>query len=133
MGFDLAQNNLADKAEVGYEFEVTLPDGSGTGAFIKVRGAESKQVKAYQRKKFAEYQQKMKIATRKGKEDEITIEEAEEMAVETAVGRVISWRNIDENGQPLPFSKENATRILGEHAWIREQVMEASNEITNFL
>lgn len=134
MGFDLAKNNLSDKAEVGYEFEVLLPGTEkATGAFITVRGAESKTVKGYQRRKFKEYQARMKVAQRKGKaDDDISIEEAEEMTVETAVGRVIGWRGFDENGKELAFTAENATRVLSEHTWIREQVMEASNDITNF-
>lgn len=134
MAFDLVKNNLSTIAEAGYEFEVTLPgSGEGTGAFVTVRGSESKTVKAYQRKKFAEYQMKQKAARKRGRdEDDLSLEEAEELAVEAAVGRIIQWKGFEESGKEVLFSQENATRILTEHSWIREQVMEASNDLLNF-
>lgn len=134
MAFDLVKNNLSTIAEAGYEFEITLPgSGEGTGAFVTVRGSESKTVKAYQRKKFAEYQMRQKTARKRGRdEDDLSLEEAEELAVEAAVGRIIQWKGLEESGKEVLFSPENATRILTEHSWIREQVMEASNDLLNF-
>ena len=134
MGFDLKANDLAAKAESGYEFELKVPGTfEDTGAFIKVRGEQSKTVKAFTRKKFEEYQRKVAAEKRRGKvNDDISLDEAEELAVESAVVRIISWKGIEEDGKDVPFTKENAERILTEHSWIREQVMEASNELTNF-
>jgi hypothetical protein len=134
MGFDLAKNNLSDAAEVGYEFEVRLPGtGEPIGAFIKIRGEESKIVKAFGRKKYNEWQVRVQQAKRRGKEpDEYTLEEAEEMAIESAITRVISWRGFDDNGKPFEFSKENAEKMFKEHGWIREQVMEESAQLLNF-
>jgi hypothetical protein len=134
MSLDLTKTNLADAADAGYEFEIKLPGtGEGTGAFITVRGEMSKTVKAYARQKFREFQLREQQAKRRGKTvDDLTLEEAEEMAVESAVVRVISWRGITENTKEVPFTKENAERIFTEHSWIREQVMEESNQILNF-
>lgn len=134
MSLDLAKTNLADAADAGYEFEIKLPgSGEGTGAFVTVRGEMSKTVKAYARQKFREFQLREQQAKRRGKTvDDLTLEEAEEMAVESAVVRVIGWRGITENGKEVAFSKENAERIFTEHSWIREQVMEESNQILNF-
>lgn len=134
MSLDLAKTNLADAADAGYEFEIKLPGtNEATGAFITVRGEMSKTVKAYARQKFREFQLKEQQAKRRGKQtEEMTLEEAEEMAVESAVVRVISWRGITENGKEVAFSKENAERIFTEHSWIREQVMEESNQLLNF-
>ena len=134
MSLDLAKTNLADAADAGYEFEIKLPgSGEGTGAFITVRGEMSKTVKAYARQKFREFQLREQQAKRRGKTvDDLTLEEAEEMAVESAVVRVIGWRGITENGKEVAFSKENAERIFTEHSWIREQVMEESIQILNF-
>lgn len=134
MSLDLAKTNLAEAADAGYEFEIKLPgSGEGTGAFITVRGEMSKTVKAYARQKFREFQLREQQAKRRGKQsDELTLEEAEEMAVEAAVIRVISWRGITENGKEVTFSKETAEKIFTEHSWIREQVMEESNQLLNF-
>lgn len=135
MGFDLVKNNLSDKAEVGYEFELLIPEvKEKTGAFITVRGTQSPKVKSYARKKFAEFQQKEQVAKRKGKEVEpINLDEAEDMAIEAALVRTISWRGFEEDGKELPFSEENAKRIFREHSWIREQVLEESDLLANFI
>lgn len=131
--FDLSKNNFAETAEAGYEFQLRLPTGDLTDAYITVRGDNSKTVKAFNRRKFTEMRQKQQIAKRRGRdEEEFTIEEGEDLAVESAIVRIITWKNIAEKGVEIPFTKENADRILREHPWIREQVMEESSLITNF-
>ena len=55
-----------------------------------------------------------------------------ELAVEAAVIRVIDWRGLSEGGKELPFSKENAERILAKHEWIREQIQEEAGQVVNF-
>jgi hypothetical protein len=130
---DLKVQNLTEISEAGYEFELTLPgSGERTGAFVKVRGEQSKTARAYARKKYAEYRQREQVAKRKGREDEMSLEDAEDMAVETAVIRIISWRGVGEDGKEVPFTKDNAERILKENSWIREQVLENSNDLLNF-
>jgi len=135
MGLDLAKVNFSEKAEVGYEFELRMPStDEPLGAFIKVRGADSPKVKAYGKKVFREMQVKDAQAKRKGREpDQITIEEAEDLAVESAVVRTIGWRGIEENGKEVKFSEENAARIYREYSFIRTQVMEESDQILNFI
>lgn len=133
MSFDLAKNNLSVAADVGFEFELKMPTGDSTGAFITVRGEESKTVKAFGRNKYKEFQQKQQQARRRGKEaDDLTLEEAEDMAIDTAVVRVMDWRGITDGGVEVAFTKEAAARIFKEHSWIREQVMEESSQILNF-
>ena len=130
--FDLTKNDFSVSAEAGHEFELMLPTGESSGAFITVRGEQSPAVKAYGRRKFNEYQQKQKIAKRKGTEDNIDLDEAEDMQVETAVVRIIGWKGIGEAGKAVEFTKENASRILKQHSWIREAIMEASSDLYNF-
>lgn len=134
MSFDLSKNNFAEVAEAGYEFELKLPGtGEGTGAFITVRGDQSKTVKAYARRKYSEFKLKEQQAKRRGKEvEDITLDEAEELAIESAVIRVIDWKGIAENGKDVPFTKENAERIFKEHSWIREAVTEEAGQLLNF-
>lgn len=134
MSFDLSKNNFAEAAEAGFEFELKLPGtGEGTGAFITVRGDQSKTVKAYARRKYAEFKLKEQQAKRRGKEaEDMTLDEAEELAIESAIVRIIDWKGISENGKDVPFTKENAERIFKEHAWIREAVSEESAQLLNF-
>lgn len=134
MGLNLTTKNYSEIAESGYEFELKLP-GSGaepSGAFVKVRGAQSKIAKAYGRKKLNE----LDVRRKKGKGD-ITFDEAEEFSIETAISRIIGWRGFEEGSGKgvveIAFTPENAERVLREHPWIQEQVMEESNNIDNFL
>lgn len=131
--FDLSKKNFSEAAEAGYTFELKLPTGEATGAFITVRGEQSKVVKQYGRKKFSEMQMKEQAARRRGKDAEtMTLEEAEELAIETAIVRLIGWKGISDAGKEVPFTKEAAAEILREHSWIREQIMQESNELLNF-
>ena len=130
---DLKVKNLSETSEAGYEFELLFPGSNErTGAFVKVRGAESKLARAYARKKYTEYRQKEVMAKRKGRDEEMSLEDAEDMAIETAITRIISWKGIAEDGVEVPFNKENAERVLREHSWIRTAVMEESEQLLNF-
>lgn len=136
MALDLSVSNVSAWSEAGYEFEVVIPGTyEGTGAFIKVRGVESKIAKTYLRKKFLEYQREELAKARsknKQKDDVKTIEQLEEENTELAITRIISWRGFMEDGKELPFTQENAYRVLAEHSWLRDLVLENSAEVSNF-
>lgn len=134
MTFDLKNHNYTEIAEAGYEFELKLPGtGEGTGAFITVRGDQSKTVKAFGRKKYSEFKLREQQAKRRGKEaEEMTLEEAEELSIESATVRIISWKNITEGGKEVAFTKENAERILKEYPFIKDQVLEEAGSLLNF-
>ena len=133
MALDLAKTNIAAEAESGYEFELLHPaTGEGTGGFVKVRGERSRTVQQHARKIVTEMQKREKVAKGKGKDADPTIAEWEDMAVDRAYVRIISWRGIQEDGVDLEFNRENAERILKDHTWIREAIMEASEELLNF-
>ena len=133
MALDLAITNIAAQSESGYEFELLHPaTGEGTGGFIKVRGGSSKIVQNHARKVVTEMQKREKVAKGKNKEVDYSLEELEDMSVERAVVRIISWHGISENGKEVPFTKENAERILKEHSWIKEEVFTNSDDLGNF-
>ena len=133
MAFDIVKTNLAEKAEAGYEFEVKLPDGSPTEFFVTVRGSQSPKVKAYSKKVFNQLQVKEQQAKRKNKETEFSLEEAEDMAVESAVVRLIGWRGLEEDGKEIKFNEDNARRIMRELDWVRAQVLEEADIAANFI
>ena len=112
--------------------ESVLDPACGTGGFLTVRGEKSKIVQQHARKIVTEMQKREKIAKGKGKDVDLNIEELEDLSVDRAVVRIISWRGISEDGEDIPFTKENAARILKEHSWIKEAVFENSDELLNF-
>ena len=131
--FDLSKNDVSKSAEAGYEFELTMPgSGESTGAFITVRGEQSPVVKQYAKKKYNEYQMQVQAAKRKGKEFELGLDEAEDLSIESATNRIISWRGIADDGVELQFSKEIANKVLRDHSWIREQILETSSNLFNY-
>lgn len=135
MSFDLKKNNLAKMADEGYEFELRLPElNEPVGAFLTVRGSNSDKVKAFGKRRFNEQQAKELQAKRKGREpDPMTIEEAEDVATESAVVRLISWRGLEEDGVEVPFSVEKAREVLKAHPWIREAIIQESDTLGNFM
>lgn len=135
MALDLIKTNLSEKAETGFEFELMLPSlNEGTGAFITVRGTNSPKVKAFSKRVFNQMQAKETSARRRGKDvDNMSLDEAEEMAIDSACIRVIGWRGISEGENEITFSEENARRIFKEHDWIRSAVLEESDNVANFI
>lgn len=133
MGFDIVKTNLAEKAEAGFEFEVKLPDGSPTDFFITVRGTQSPKVKAYSKKVFNQLQIKEQQAKRKGKENDFSLEDAEDMAVASAAVRIVSWRGLLEDGKVVEFNEDNASRIMRELDWVRSQVLDEADIAANFI
>lgn len=133
MSFDLVKQDFSKAAEQGYTFELKLPTGEPSGAKLTVLGDMSPTVKAYSRKKFSEYQQKQAIARRKNKDpDDMSLDEAEELSVESALVRLVGWDGITEEGKPVAFTKDKAAQVLTQHSWIREAIVQESADITNF-
>lgn len=132
MAFDIVKQDYSKSAEIGFEFELKLPTGAGSGAYLTVIGEQSPTVKQYAKRKFQEYQQRQQIAKRKGKDDDISLEEAEEMAIESSLVRLVDWRGFTEDGKEVKFSKDKAREILKQHSWIRDQINEESGDILNF-
>lgn len=131
--FDLSLNNPLEVAEAGYEFAVELPDGTKTDFKIKVRGSMSKVVRDFQRKTFEEYQIKERMAKKRKQEvEEESLAELEDRAVKNAIVRIISWSGLADGGKEVKFTKEAAEKILKEHYWIRTQVIDNSDDVSNF-
>jgi len=126
---ELTNYNLAEQAEAGFDLKLRHPVTDETlDGVITIRGDESKAVQRYNRQRFVEIQRRDK---NKNAAD-YTPAEYEDMNIENAIVRVISWKNIKKNGEDLPFTKENATEIFRDYPWIRAQVTEASADLLNF-
>ena len=132
ISFDIQKQDFSKSAELGYEFELKLPTGEGAGAFLTVIGDLSPTVKQYSRRKYQEFTQRQAIARRKGKEEELSLEDAEELAIEAALVRLINWRGFTEDGKEVKFSKEKAREVLAQHAWIRDQIVEEASDVGNY-
>ena len=133
MAFDIKKTNLAEIAEAGYEFEVKLPDGASTDFYITVRGNLSPKMKKYSKDLFNKMQMKELQAKRKGKQDIVDLDEAEETLIESAAVRVVTWKGLEEDGKEVKPTEENFKRIMREQDWIRSQVLDESDIAANFI
>ena len=135
MAFDIKLNNLSEKAETGYEFEVKLPNGTSTDFFITVRGDLSPIVNKYT-KQLATKQMMKEIQDKKRNKGEqpLDFDELETQLTEAAGIRVITWRGLEEGeGNVTEPTPENIKRILTQHTWIREQILEEGGNKANFI
>jgi hypothetical protein len=131
--FDIKKNDPAVTAEVGYTFNIVLPDGTKTDATVTVRGANSPVVRNFSRRVYQEFQVKKEQARRRGRDvEDMSIEEAEKLAADSAAERVMQWTGIAEDGVEVEFNKTNAVRVMLAYPFLREQVMEASDNVFNF-
>ncbi len=129
---ELNSVNLAAQAAVGYNLDLVHPaTGDKLGGVIVVRGDESKEVQNYNRKRFQELQKRERM--NKGKSTDYTLAEIEDIGIESAIVRVMGWKNIKKDGIELDFNKENAEMVFRDYPWIRNQVMEASADLNLFL
>lgn len=133
--FDLSKTNISEMSEEGYRFELVIPEiNKPTGAFVTVRGDSSKTVKAFARKQFESMQAKAKQARRRGKDaEDMSLQEAEDIAIESAYVRLMGWEGIGEKGKLLEFNEENAKAVLKEHTWIRQAILDEAALLANFV
>ena len=97
-----------------------------------MRGANSKIVRDAAKRIHQELQMREKANKRRNKDEDLTIEEAEDLLNRSAASRIISWSGMGEEGKPLDFSYDEAVRVLSTYPFIREQVIEESDNILNF-
>lgn len=132
---DLNTLDLTEQGDAGYKLQLMHPIDTSEelpGMTIRVRGDKSKTVQAFERKRVNEMQKREKLLKGKNKSTDFTIDELEELAVESAVVRIMGWTGMYEGGEVLDYSPENAAYLMKKYAWMREQVREAAEDLENF-
>jgi|694.fasta_scaffold53224_5 hypothetical protein len=127
-GLSFDDLDLVSASENAYEFEYLRADGADTGIFITVLGKDAPKVQDWVRKALNKRSTQDKMAAKRGKEIERTIEDDEQFGIDAAAIRVVGWRGITN----FEYSPENATKLMERNSEIREQVFEASNNLGNF-
>ena len=119
--------NLSKQCEDAFEFEYIDPAGNKTGIYISVIGSNAEKVRQFS---IAEANKVRKEAALKGKrkDNEFTpIEDDIEYFIRDAANRIVAWRGIDQE-----CTAETAEYLCRVNSEIRRQVVEASNELSNF-
>lgn len=133
MAFQLNKTFTAEKANSGVEFEYVDPaTGKGTGAFVTMRGFESKAYRDYQTEK------SRKELTKKAKDKELeapkTAEELHEEAVDMFVVLFAGWRGFtDESGNEIKPDDSIAWQAFDQSEPLRSQALAAITGPASFL
>lgn len=137
MGFDIGGFDSRTLSEAGIDMQLVHPvtgpvfDDSvpPKPVTIKLGGPDSPRIKALLRARFKERQAD---ATAKG--ETLTIEKAEEFAVEDLLDFTLGWSdNWEHQGKPLPFSRDNARMIYTSYPEIMEQAAKKVGPRVNFM
>ena len=104
---------------------------------IRVEGADwrflvrSRESKQYQ----AALEKHLQPMRRRYKNQEPPAEETQAVLIRIfAEGAIVDWQGVtDENGQPLPYSLDNAVMLLGEFPDIRDIIAGTSTEYAAYL
>lgn len=132
MAFDIKKNDPEVAAESGYTFALELPTGEVTDAKITIRGDNSKKVKEHGRRVYKEMEQQRVIAKRKGKEQDLSLEDLTEMSIDAAVVRIIKIEGIEEDGVTVESTPDNIRRLCTQYDFLRSQVLEQAANTFNF-
>lgn len=126
-GLSLADLDLVSASENSYEFEYIRGNGAATGVFISVLGAQAPVVQEWIRKSLNRRRSQEAMAAKRGKEIERLVEDDEQFGIDAAAVRIVGWRGLSE-----PYSPENAKVLVTKNSEVRDQVLEASNNLGNF-
>lgn len=68
----------------------------------------------------------------KRKQLTMTPEQLVENRIELVAACVLAWTEIEDQGKPLPCTKENAARLVRVAPWVRDQLEEAQHDHAGF-
>ena len=129
----LASLNAVAACDVPFTFEYRLPDGSKSGAYLKVLGAQSKKVQSETNRLINERRQAQVQAEEAARkfatfvpaqpvEDDIAFTQR------LAAVRLVGWDGIDE-----PWTEAAALELCQSNSDLADQVVKASNNLQNFM
>lgn len=130
--FSINDLDVKKSCEKGFEFEVTDDNtGKGTGIFLTVIGGHAQVIADFTKKTLNERRITDAMAEKRdprGKRLHVyKVEEDEIFSTELIAMRIIAWRGIKEE-----YSHENAVKLCTINPPIREQILKASEDLTNF-
>jgi hypothetical protein len=140
MGFDLGKIETKKHAEEGVDFPLMnaarelIVDDDGKPLTIKMGGADSVRIKNVVRDRQRRRREELDALPPGTPEPEYTWEQRETEMIEDLVVLTHGWSdNIELDGQPFPFSKENAEILYRRFPEIAEQMTVRASARVNFM
>ena len=131
-GTDLSSLDTAALSNKGFDVHVFNPKTQKeTGIVITVLGQDSDAYKAVQRKQAA---RSLHAALNTGpKREQKMVDAAEDNIPEILAATTVGWTGIRLNGKEYPFNAGNALNLYENYPLVRDQVLEAQRDRSNFL
>ncbi|MDY4280864.1 MAG: hypothetical protein SOX56_07340 [[Pasteurella] mairii] len=131
---DFSKLDTNKLSENTFRFEILHPvTADQTGAFIDVYGNGSDVVKQFLNKQLRKTQKQEFENARSRKPKFQELNDLEEFNLENALVRVAGWEGVEWENKALDFNEENARKLLKACPWLREQIIEHSTNLGNFL
>lgn len=98
----------------------------GDGCQVKIARAGNKENRELIKRLVAPH----KVALRNNRLPEDTLDTLTIEAMATTI--LLDWKGMEEDGKPVPYTKENAVRLLTDYKDFRDQVSASSTEMALF-
>ena len=142
--FDFADLDISKAGDRPFEFEINHPQTEkGLGVFVSVVGAESNTFQSYMREEANKVREDAWRKRNSKKADEMMTVEREEDFILAAIAHCMTgWRTEIEGksepiifiaGERMEFNQANAVRWLKQFRWVRQQVNDATADLSNFI
>ena len=132
--FDLASLDTIAACNKPFDVEIVHPvTQEKTGVVFQVVGKDSDVYRAKIKAIANENMTREAMLSRRGKTDIPNIDKLEAKNIDALVAATVGWSNAELDGAPIEFSPANARTIYTRILPVREQVLEAINDLENFM
>lgn len=132
--FDLASLDTIAACNKPFDVEIIHPvTQEKTGVVFTVVGKDSDVYRAKIKAMANENMTREALMARRGKADIQTIDKLESKNIDALVAATVGWSNVELDGEALEFNAANARKVYQRILPVREQVLEAVNDLELFM
>jgi len=132
--FDLASLDTIAACNKPFDVEIVHPvTQEKTGVVFQVVGKDSDVYRAKIKAIANENMTREAMLSRRGKTDIPNIDKLEAKNIDALVAATVGWSNVELDGVPLELTPANARTVYARILPVREQVLEAINDLENFM
>jgi hypothetical protein len=133
-GFDLGSIDTIAACNKPFDVEIIHPvTQDKTGVIFRVVGKDSDVYRGKIKAIANENLTRDALMARRGKQDIPNIDKMEARNIDALVAATVGWENVELDGEVLEFSAANARKVYTRILPVREQVLEAINDLENFM
>lgn len=132
-GFDLGTIDTIAACNKPFDVEIIHPvTQEKTGVIFTVVGSDSDIYRA-KIKALANENMRREAVARPGKIEIPNIDKMEAKNIDALVAATVGWKNVELDGEVLEFTPANVRAVYTRILPVRQQVLEAINDLENFM